>query len=128
MPFEFPENWGEPIMPRIITSLLLILAAPVLALEEPPAIGNLVPVPEQPDLPPPIESGENMEPDITIIRKGQDIIEEYRINHRLYMVKITPRVGPPYYLVDTDGDGNMDVRRRDIEDQMQVPQWVLFRW
>jgi hypothetical protein len=77
-----------------------------------------------------VESGETLEPDITIIRKGKDTIEEYRINGRRYMVKIKPSVGPPYYLVDTDGDGNMDVRRSDIQrpHDMSIPRWVLFSW
>lgn len=114
-------------MSRIIASLLLVFAVQASAVEEPPT-GDLAPLPEQPDIPPPVQSGENLEPDVTIIRKGKDTIEEYRVNNKLYMVKIKPAVGPAYYLVDTDGDGNMDVRRRDVEKQMQVPQWVLFSW
>jgi hypothetical protein len=31
-------------------------------------------------------------------------------------------------MVDTDGDGNMDVRRSDLDRDMKVPQWVLFSW
>jgi hypothetical protein len=91
--------------------------------EEAPA-----PVPDPPDLPPPVESGEPMDPDVTIIRRGQETIEEYRINNRLYMIKIKPTIGPPYYLVDQDGDGNMDVRRSDNEVGLRIPQWVLFSW
>lgn len=84
--------------------------------------------PEQPDLPPPVESGETLEPDITIIRRGKRTIQEYRINGSLYMVKIIPDAGPPYYLLDTDGDGNMDVRRSDLERTLKVPQWVIYSW
>jgi hypothetical protein len=43
------------------------------------------------------------------------------------MVKITPRKGRPYYLMDLDGDGEMDVREEDPA-QIVVPQWILFRW
>lgn len=114
-------------MSRIIAPLLLVFAAHAGAVED-PSSGKLEPLPEVPDLPPPVQSGENLEPDVTIIRKGKDLIEEYRVNGHLYMVKIKPSVGPAYYMVDTDGDGNMDVRRRDVEKQMQVPQWVLFSW
>lgn len=85
-------------------------------------------VPEQPDLPEPVQSGENIDPDITIIKRGKDTIQEYRINGKKYMVKIIPAIGPPYYLVDTDGDGNMDVRRSNLESGLQTPQWVLFSW
>ncbi|HYE38043.1 DUF2782 domain-containing protein [Methylocaldum sp.] len=109
-------------MLRIIFLFLLLGALSAQAQDE------LAPVPEPPDIPPQVESGEPLEPDVTIIRRGKDIIEEYRINNRLYMVKIKPRIGPAYYLLDTDGDGNMDVRRSDLEDDMQIPQWVLFSW
>lgn len=86
------------------------------------------PVPDPPDIPPPVQSGEPMEPDVTIIRRGKETIEEYRINNRLYMVKIKPTIGPPYYLIDSDGDGNMDVRRSDLETGVNIPRWVLFSW
>jgi hypothetical protein len=106
----------------IISLCLLVVAASAQAQDE------LAPVPEPPDIPPQVESGEPLEPDVTIIRRGKDTIEEYRINNRLYMVKIKPAIGPAYYLLDTDGDGNMDVRRSDLEDDMRIPQWVLFSW
>ncbi len=86
------------------------------------------PVPDPPELPPTVESGVPLEPDVTIVRRGQDVVEEYRIKGRLYMVKVKPRVGPSYYMLDSDGDGNMDVRRSDLERDMQIPQWVLFSW
>ena len=114
-------------MPRIIALILLLLTAAARAVEEPPATG-LMPIPEQPDIPPPVESGETMQPDVTIIRKGKDTIEEYRVNNRLYMVKIKPAIGPAYYLIDTDGDGTMDSRRGTVEEGMRIPQWVLFSW
>lgn len=97
-------------------------AAPEQAGGEPAA------VPEPPDLPEAVQSGENMEPDITIIKRGKETIQEYRINGRLYMVKITPSIGPSYYLVDNDGDGNMDARRSQLESGVKIPQWVLFSW
>jgi len=113
-------------MRRIPLLLAVVLATPARSIEPPPE--NTVPLPEQPDIPPPVESGQNLEPDVTIIRKGKDTIEEYRINGRLYMVKIKPSIGPPYYMVDTDGDGNLDVRKNDVQRYMDVPRWVLFSW
>lgn len=90
--------------------------------------GGLEPVPAPPLLPDPLESGEAIEPEITIIRKDDAIIEEYRINGRLFMVKITPVVGNPYYLVDNDGDGKMEARMNDLLQGFVVPQWVIFNW
>jgi len=85
-------------------------------------------VPEPPELPMPVQSGEALEPDITIIRKGKKTIQEYRKNGALYMVKIIPNVGPSYYLIDTDGDGNMDVRKSDLDAGMNINQWKIFSW
>ncbi|MFK5950351.1 MAG: DUF2782 domain-containing protein [Methylococcales bacterium] len=83
---------------------------------------------EPPELPMPVQSGEVMEPDITIIRKGKKMIQEYRKNGQLYMVKIVPAVGPAYYLIDTDGDGNMDVRGSDLDKGSNINQWKIFEW
>ncbi len=85
-------------------------------------------VPEPPTLPDPLESGEAIEPEITIIRREDVIVEEYRINGQLYMAKITPAVGPPYYLIDHDGDGRLETRMDHILNDVVVPQWVLFSW
>ena len=117
-------------MPRFFAFILLILATPLWAAGEEPA-PVLIPIPEQPDIPPPVESGQPMEPDVTIIRRDKDTIEEYRVHNRLYMVKITPVIGPAYYLLDTDGDGEMDVRKNGIQtgdNTMKIPQWVLLSW
>lgn len=85
-------------------------------------------VPETPEPPLPVQSGEELEPDITIIRKGDKTIQEYRQNGSLYMIKVIPDIGPPYYFVDYDGDGNLDVRRSDVETGMRINQWKIFSW
>jgi len=49
--------------------------------------------------PPKVIEGEPMEePQVTIRKKGTETIEEYRINGELYMMKVTPEGGVPYYL------------------------------
>lgn len=85
-------------------------------------------VPEPPELPMPVQSGEEMQPDITITRKGKDTVQEYRRGGKLYMIKIIPQVGPPYYMLDTNGDGKMDVRKNDIDKNSEINQWLLFEW
>ena len=89
---------------------------------------NLAPVPEPPELPMPVQSGETLEPDITIIRKGEKTIQEFRKNGQLYMIKVIPVVGPAYYFIDTDGDGNMDVRGSDLDKGTKINQWRIFEW
>ncbi len=86
------------------------------------------PIPEPPELPRPVQDGEVLEPDITIIRKGKKTIQEFRKNGQLYMIRIKPAVGPAYYLIDTDGDGNMDVRQSDLDKESQINQWKLLEW
>lgn len=68
-----------------------------------------------------------VEPDITVRQEDDRVIREYRVNGELYAIEVVPKVGKPYYLVDSDGDGNFE--RSNIEGQrIKVPQWVLFRW
>jgi len=68
------------------------------------------------------------QPDVTITQRGQERIEEFRINNQVYMIKITPAKGYPYYLIDNTGDGNFDTRRPQLNSEAMVPQWVLLRW
>jgi hypothetical protein len=109
--------------------LLSLLAFPVCAAdavdERPP---ELEAVPEAPEPPLPVQNGETMEPDITIIRKGKDTIQEYRRGGRLYMIKVVPAIGPPYYFLDTNGDGKMDVRRSDVDRENDINMWKLLEW
>ena len=110
-------------MIRTLALALLLLGPLVQAEDETPVI-----IADQPDLPAPIKSGQTMDPDVTIIRRVEETIEEYRINNQLYMVKITPMIGPSYVLVDINGDGNLEVRRSDNERGMNINKWVLFSW
>ncbi len=68
-------------------------------------------------------------PEVTIRQLGaRGSVEEYRAGGVLYMLKILPRKGLPYYLVDTDGDGNLETRYNELQDGMLIPAWVLLRW
>ncbi|MGE0079793.1 MAG: DUF2782 domain-containing protein [Thiohalomonadaceae bacterium] len=117
-------------MRRIAFSLLLAgLAAPLFAQDA----GDVPPPPPMPEspaetpAPPPDTVEELVEPQVTIIRREHETIEEYRVSGQLYMVRITPRSGPPYFLIDTDGDGSLETRRNELSNP-EIPQWVLFRW
>jgi len=84
--------------------------------------------PAPPVLPEPMKSGEAIEPEVTIRQREDATVEEYRINGRMYMVKVIPRRGKPYYLIDRDGDGQLETRMSDLYDDPVVPQWILFSW
>lgn len=106
-----------------------LLLAPIFVFADAhEAIDQEYTAPESPVLPDPVESGEVLEPQVTIIHKDDATITEYRVNGNLYLVKIVPAVGQPYYLIDKDGDGRMESRTNDIYEDMAVPQWVLFSW
>ncbi len=72
---------------------------------------------------------EDFSPTVTLREYENRTVEEFSVQGRRYMVKITPIVGAPYYLVDEDGSGDL-AWHRDAGTQLEqrVPQWVLFRW
>ena len=105
---------------------VLLAWVPCAAVAQTPQ--NLEPVPDVPPPPARVESGEPLEPDVRIIRKKDATIEEYRINGNLYMIKVIPVIGPPYYLLDQDGDGRMETNMSEVRENFVVPQWVLFSW
>ena len=114
---------------KLSLGLAALFIAPgfVLAIDQEENAPEFTDAPAPPDLPDPVESGQALEPEVTIIRKDDATISEYRVNGNLYMVKIVPFVGKPYYLIDRDGDGEME-GRTSIYDDIIVPQWVLFSW
>lgn len=87
---------------------------------------NLIPLPEVPDGPG-VQNDPALEPQITIIKRGTEQVEEYRIKGRLYMVKVTPSHGKSYYLIDHKGDGQFS-RQDHLDSGVRVPQWVLFKF
>ncbi|HEY8118722.1 MAG TPA: DUF2782 domain-containing protein [Methylophilaceae bacterium] len=112
-------------MRRIHILLVLALLSPLVALAagNPP---NLEPLPEPPPPPAGLE-GPDAEPQITITKKGTDKVEEYRINGELYMMKITPSHGVPYYMVKEDQNGGWS-RFEDSNSPISIPKWVLFNF
>jgi len=95
-------------------------------LEKPPPI----PPEDAADVPiPPKIQGEQIEPTVTIREEEDRRIEEYRFNGQVYMVKITPVGGVPYYYIDTDGDGKLEL---DMPDQalnpVQPVYWKIKEW
>ena len=110
---------------RALLASILFAAAPLALADDQ---SQLEDVPEPPEIPQHLQDGQAIEPEVTIIHKEEAIIEEYRVNGRMYMVKVTPKVGPPYYLIDRDGDGRMEARMSEIYDDFVVPQWVIFSW
>ena len=117
--------------------LILLLASPLpLLAAQPPEPNDLEPLPEAPPPPlpesvPPPPTGlddEDMEPEVKIIKRDDAVVHEYRIKGRLYMVKVIPRVGPPYYLYDGDGNGSLESRSHQLDPAPIVPNWRIHSW
>lgn len=66
--------------------------------------------------------------EVVIGGDGEGAINEFRINGQLYMIQVKPKKGPPYYLVDSDGDGDLETRQNDLAPDLLIPAWVLKRW
>jgi hypothetical protein len=81
------------------------------------------------EAPPPPQLAEDPEPEIqpvvTTRQEGGQTIQEYRVNGRLYMQRITPAHGHPYVLVDNKGDGTFTRQDNTLDNRVRVPQWVI---
>jgi hypothetical protein len=120
---------GKMLAPLLPGMLLVCAWMPLLAqedLERPPPI----PAENAQEMPiPPKVQDEQIEPTVTIREEEDRLIEEYKMNGRVYMVKITPKVGVPYYYIDTDGDGQLelDVDRQALN-PVQPVYWKIKEW
>lgn len=99
---------------------LLVL---LLAMHGAQAQPRLEPVPERPP-PDPGAAASPSEPSVRIPVQESDKVEELREGGRVVMLKVTPKGGKPYYLVDTTGNGNW-MRRDSLDDGVRVPMWPI---
>lgn len=72
------------------------------------------------------DTGALPEPEVVITTKGDVLHEEYRIGGQLYMIKVIPSKGRPYYLIDNDGLGQFV--RSDFQPSISPPLWVIKRF
>ena len=95
-------------------------------LERPPPI----PPQDTEDVPiPPKIQDEQLEPTVTIREEEERMIEEYRFNGQVYMVKITPNGGIPYYYIDSDGDGKLEIDAdKQALNPVQPVYWKVKEW
>ena len=88
------------------------------------------PAREDVPIPPKVQAevpAEDEVPEVAIrVERNGDRVEEYRQNGVLYMVKVTPERGPPYYLMDTDGNGRLN--RDGVAETVSPVYWTLYEW
>ncbi|MDH5378823.1 MAG: DUF2782 domain-containing protein [Gammaproteobacteria bacterium] len=71
---------------------------------------------------------QELRPEVVIVPSDDGRIEEFRKAGQLFMIKVTPRKGKPYFLVDADGDGDFDRRVTEFSPKMLIPAWEIFTW
>jgi hypothetical protein len=118
----------------LLMSLVLAVAAgsasaqePAKGLPPPPMpAATTAPSPAPPPMPPQDATGDaDLAPQVTIIRRDQQVIEEVRVHGELRYIRVTPLHGRPYYLIP-DVNGATYIRRDSLDSSLKVPLWVLF--
>ncbi len=109
--------------PALLLTLALPLAfvaAPARADDSPAPPADL---PEKIELPPSPESA----PTVTIRKLDNgDVVEEYRTDGRISMIRVRPLRGPAWEVHDANGDGRLD--RKDVEGPVAPVYWTLYQW
>jgi len=123
--FKSREKLSVPVL--LVTAILFSSALFAQDdLEKPPPI----PPEDAQDVPiPPKIQDEQIEPTVTIREEEGQRVEEYRLNGRVYMVKVTPEGGIPYYYIDDDGDGRLELdTTRSPLDPVRPVYWKVKEW
>jgi hypothetical protein len=106
----------------ILMSLALAAAAGAASAQGP---AKAPPSPEPPPPPQDATGDSDLAPQVTIIRRDQQVIEEVRVKGELRYIRVTPLHGRPYYLIP-DVNGATYIRRDSLDSSLKVPLWVLF--
>lgn len=112
---EAGERTDEKVLPRERTGADAGTAVPL-----PAPIESDQPLPRKvrpPDEPP---------PDVTIREAGEYVVEEYRRNGKVWMVRYVPKEGVPYTFIDSDGDGRLEGDPR--EGRIQPVYFTIYEW
>ena len=77
-----------------------------------------------------LDERDRLEPTVQISQDADNnLVEEYSLDGRVYMVKITPKVGLPYYYLDDDGDGQLELTERDrAANPVKPVYWKVKEW
>lgn len=106
-------------LPLLSLCFALFFATAAAAQTDKPA---LKPIPEPPPIP--AEGTADSASEGAVIAKPENKVEEIRRNGKLYMIKVTPAYGKPYYLIDREGQGNW-TKHDGPTAEVSVPMWVI---
>jgi hypothetical protein len=123
---HFDRRSGAALLAAFALSGVLPVAAQSTERMKPP---GTVPLEEVPPPPPmSIEPGSEPEPQVTTRTQGDETIQEYRLDGKLYMMRVTPKHGHAYVLMDNKGDGTFVRQDNPLDSGIKVPQWVLLEF
>lgn len=108
-------------------AMLTLLCAPIADARDATA-PDVPPPPPMPETWEPAAGDPALEPEVTIRRAPGRTVTEYRVQGRLYMVRVDTPGAPPYYFLDTDHDGTLEAAPWALGPGFLVPHWTLFRW
>ena len=111
------------------SGIAIAQAPPPVTLPPPPPLTSQPQdaAPPPPALDPAVPVDPELEPQVTITRRGTDTVEEVRVGGRLSYIKVTPRLGRPYYLVPSNS-GTQFLRYDSLDFGLSAPMWQLFSW
>ena len=128
-------------MKILVTVLFAAIATSVSAqpVPPPPPLGDKPAAPPRASTAPRVPLGEMKDPEAQITKgaaepqvtervEGDQRIQEYRLNGKLYMQRVTPAHGKSYVLMDQKGDGTFTRLEQTFDQQVRVPQWVLWEF
>lgn len=112
----------------VLASLLVCSLSAFAQSEARPRPPGTMPLDEPPPPPPMAEADPQFEPQVTVRTEGDQTIQEYRVRGKLYMVRVTPKHGRPYILMDQKGDGTFMRQDNPLDTGVRVPAWVLLEF
>jgi len=108
-----------------IALMSLPVAAQSVARERP---AGTVPLDEVPPPPQIAQVDPALETQVTTRTDDEgQTVQEYRVNGKVFMERITPRNGRPYVIMHDRGD-NTFTRQDNTLDRLRVPQWTLWEF
>jgi hypothetical protein len=124
---HFDRRSAAVLLAALAACCVLPAAAQSTERSKPP---GTVPLEEVPP-PPPMtgtEPDNGPQPQVTTRTQGDETIQEYRMNGKLYMMRVTPKHGHAYVLMDNKGDGTFMRQDNPLDSGVRVPQWVLLQF
>jgi hypothetical protein len=118
---KFFPVWSRRLSALMLTSIVMVCVLPASVWAQTPA--RIADIPPPPADSMPLDNEGLEEPQVTIRPDARGIVEEYRMGGKLYLLKITPEQGVPYFLIDQTGDGHFEPVPDNVK--LTPPMWVI---